>query len=582
MKRALKRYIVFVVLVCNIGCHGKLTQKTNSNHQMETPNLPHQQNNDKEDIQQPKLPTTHIDESGVRICEKKELPFGVPLLRRLTRNEYENSVRSIFLLDKRQWSGSTLPLDPAAASGLLNDAYRRKVTFNYASKAWDSAKMVASSVVEANSVAKGLSCYPQKNKVCARAFLNKYGRRIYRRPMSTAEQSAYLALLEKTEDLDEWLKISITTMLNSPYFLYRHELGQANAEESVRVLTQYERASLIAYHVTGLPPDETLLQMADEGRLKTPEQIEAAAKSLAFDASGQMTDAFLSQLQRFARQYIGYASVSTITKHRRFSTFNAAVAASMEQETQHYLAYIFKEGGGPDMLLTSKKTFVDETLAEYYGFTKTTNHGGFEAIDRPDGQGVGLLAQGSFLATTGLYKSTSPTQRGVFVLNKLLCIHPPTPPEDIPELPDLIEADTTRELYEKMHAAKQPCSDCHALFDPIGYGLEHFDTDGRFRAKENGFEIDPTGTLVGQNGVQIPFENQEELAGVLANDVRTHDCIAVHMAGDAYGIGPERTWCQTQSLRKRFAQKNVSLVQFYLDLLTTPHALKRQEASNSP
>src|SRR5690606_35410142 len=106
--------------------------------------------------------------------------------------------------------------------------------------------------------------------------------------------------------------------------------------------------------------------------------------------------------------------------------------------------------------------------------------------------------------------ASSPTQRGLFAYTKILCRAEPPLPDDVPSIDEVSgDANTTRQRYEELHA-KGTCAGCHSLFDPIGFAFEHFDEGGRYRADENGFEIDPTGYLQSKAGERLDFASQED------------------------------------------------------------------------
>jgi hypothetical protein len=141
--------------------------------------------------------------------------------------------------------------------------------------------------------------------------------------------------------------------------------------------------------------------------------------------------------------------------------------------------------------LTANDTFVNERLARHYGIPNVYG-ARFRRITLPPELAYrrGLLGQGSFLSVTWTQNfRTSPVKRGVWVLENILGTPPPEPPPNVPPLEDTKGGSgkmlTLREQMT-MHRANQPCAGCHKIMDPIGFALENFDADGRWRVKQGG------------------------------------------------------------------------------------------------
>ena len=141
--------------------------------------------------------------------------------------------------------------------------------------------------------------------------------------------------------------------------------------------------------------------------------------------------------------------------------------------------------------LTADYTFLNDRLAKHYGIQ---NIYGSQFRRVPLGPELdyrrGLLGQGSILAITSLGERTSPVKRGVWVLENILGTAPPEPPPNVPALEQTENPDPARmpTLREKMtlHRANEPCASCHKIMDPIGFALENFDADAKWRIKDGG------------------------------------------------------------------------------------------------
>jgi hypothetical protein len=272
-------------------------------------------------------------------------------------------------------------------------------------------------------------------------------------------------------------------------------------------LTPHEIASALSFTFTGGPPSAELTQLAAAGKLSTADQVEAAARTLVYDAQGKLLPSFRAVVLAFADQWLGLSPLANIKKDPlAFPDFNESVQDSLAEETRRFLtAVIADDRGKPADLLTASYTFIDGNLARFYGFGQAAP-GTFSKVARPAGWGVGLLAQGALLAIEAGSLSTSPTKRGHLVRTRFLCDDVPPPPPVVAELPEPTDAETTRQRYEALHAVNQDCRACHRLMDPIGFALEHLDAVGRYRAREGRFDIDDRAELVGTSAGDLTMK----------------------------------------------------------------------------
>jgi hypothetical protein len=172
-------------------------------------------------------------------------------------------------------------------------------------------------------------------------------------------------------------------------------------------------------------------------------------------------------------------------------------------------------------------------------------------------------------------RDRTPTQRGLLVRERLLCHDMPPPPPFVGDIPEATGLETTRERYETIHAGNDACAGCHALMDPIGFGFEHLDAAGRFRADERGLPIDDSGYLRDATG-DLEFTGPTELAATLAATPETSRCMASFMASYVYGLDHHDTPCLVTGLAESFARGELGIVDFYVRLATAPHFTRRR------
>jgi hypothetical protein len=507
---------------------------------------------------------------------------GRRVLRRLTKPELETTIRAAFGLDATQWSGLAVPPDPGSADGFNNHVDQLTVGAEYVRGLEESGRKLAALVSAKPHLEKLLPCAAAPGPACAATFLDTVGPRLYRRPLTPAEKTRYLALHDKAQtggqpDFGAFVYWATATMLQSPNVIYRSELGQPDRPGVFR-LTSHEVASALSYTFTGGPPGPELLELAAANRLSSADEAEAAARTLIFEAPGKVRPAFAQVLLRFADQWLGLDNLSNLKKDdQAFPDFTSQIQDALAEETGRFLTTVLLDQGGTlASLLTAPFTFVDSRLTKYYGFGGSPAAGsGFVRVDRPADWGVGLLAQGSMLAIESHSLSTSPTKRGILVRTRLLCGVVPPPPPVVSPLPEPTEADTTRQRYEVLHLADNSCKTCHQMIDPIGFGFEHLDASGRYRAREGAFEIDDRGVVSGTSAGDLTFRGPTELAAAIARLPETNDCLASYVAAYAFGVSQENASCLVRSATAGL-RSGGSVLDFFVRLARLDHFRMRQ------
>ena len=496
-------------------------------------------------------------------CDSPAL--GTPALRLLTRGEIISTLNDIFPGVASQWS-SSLPSGTVSTFGFDNDA-SASVGKQLAGALLDTAQSLAT-VVTGSALAGLLPCSTSAaNHGCAEQFLNQYGKRLFRRPLTTAEHDRYLAFFDASlakSNFTSALKWMLIGLVQSPNAVYRSEIG-AVAAGNMRQLTPYEIVTALAYTYGGSTPSADLLARADSGNLG---DVVAMARALQATPAGQET------LKRFFQAYLGYNLVSSIGKPN-IATFSA-VSPDMVRETDAFINdVIVTKAGGMRELLTAPTTNPSAALATYYGFPAPASD--FATITRPAGRGIGVLAQGSFLASHASSDSSSPTKRGLFPFFRLFCQPARKPPPNVPPIPQPDPGQmTTRQRYEVAHA--QPgtsCAGCHKLWDPIGFGFEHFDEGGRFRAMEGPLPIDSAAAVPDPDHdgqTLFSFTGQEDLVTGLADLPIVHQCAAAYLAVYAFGSGEA---CIGASEVPALQAGTEGLAEAFVKLAAEPHFTRR-------
>ena len=507
--------------------------------------------------------------SDEQICA--EATVGPPVLRRLSNRELENSLGDIFPTIKAiGWAGVKLGVDPVSHLGFGNDAQVLQVNGQTAQEILDTAEDVATYVTNPGILPLVLSCSTfTPDRSCATTFVRDTGRRLFRRAVADAERDQYLGLYDSVKakaDFPTAIKWTLVAMIQSPSAIYRSELGTADGDGYK--LTQHELASELAYTFSGTTPTVALLDKADRGELSSPDVLLTEAKALIATPRGQEV------VRQLFKSWFRYERAATVTRPDVANYFN--VRNSLVEETKRFIdQVVLTDRGGLNQLLTANYTFLDATLVQHYGYG--TASGGFARATRPPDWGIGVLAQGSILAANAQAQSSSPTQRGLLVFEKLLCNVRPEPPKIIPPLPPIMPGQkTTRDRYESQHAVGS-CAFCHKQFDPIGFTFEHFDEVGRYRKDEKGLAINDAGrALTPTDEVSIEAAGQVDLAQKLASREDVRSCAADMMAAYAYGLSEGQPRCLIGKLRPSLQSGDQSVVDYLTGLTAAPHFTRRR------
>jgi hypothetical protein len=438
---------------------------------------------------------------------------GMPIygagLRILTPTQYGHSVRDLL--------GADVPVDEVCQWRSSIAAAQGSIAPDFAGR-YETAAIAAAEFVFADPTRRAalVGCEPALAEAdpCVRDFLARFGRRAWRRPLNETEITRYATRVASIGvslgDVWRGLSFAVAGMLQSPYFLYRVELGEPDPIDRGRVrFTGEEMATRIAYLTTSGPPDEALLAAAESGSLDDAEGVRLEVERLLETPLGARG------LEALAVDLFDLDAIPALEKDTtRYPLFTPAAARAMRDQ----LALTFRASGNYRDLFTTRATFMNADLAPIYGVT-----GEFGAELVPfefpaDSPRAGYLSLAGLNAYHSYQAKTSVTLRGLFVRRNLLCQSIPPPPRGVVTVlrdPDPGEMITTRDLVAEHEMPG--CVACHGLMDPIGLALENFDAVGQFRADQNGITIDPSGNLDG-----IEFSSAEGLGQALSE----HDDLA--------------------------------------------------------
>jgi uncharacterized protein DUF1592/uncharacterized protein DUF1588/uncharacterized protein DUF1585/uncharacterized protein DUF1587/uncharacterized protein DUF1595 len=339
---------------------------------------------------------------------------------------------------------------------------------------------------------------------CARKILTTLARRAYRRPVTAKDLDLLVSFYQdgrQRGSFDSGIETALRLILADPKFLFRYEADPPNtAPGAVYRVSDLALASRLSFFLWSSIPDDQLLEVAAQGKLKDPSVVEQQVKRMLADPRA---DALAGN---FAGQWLFLRNLqSAIPDRDTFPDFDDNLRQSFRRETELLFSSILREDRSVLDLLTADYSFVNQRLAEHYGIPDIYGSQ-FRRVKIADENRRGLLGQGSILTVTSYPNRTSPVLRGKWILENILGTPPPPPPPNVPALKENSEGSQPlpmRALLEE-HRKNAACASCHRIMDPLGFALENFDGIGQWRTKEPGGAVDASGQLADGTKVDGP------------------------------------------------------------------------------
>ena len=364
---------------------------------------------------------------------------------------------------------------------------------------------------------------------CARRIIKTLAHRAYRRPISAADMSPLMhiyAAERATSDFEHGVEAAVEAILVSPHFLFLIEQDpKGSAPGSVHRISDVELASRLSFFLWSSIPDETLLKVAESGRLHRSGVLQAqVARMLADPRADALT-------RNFAGQWLYLRNLDQqrpdITV---FPKFDTRLRTAMARETEMFFTYVVRTNRSVLDFIAADYTFLNQRLAEHYGIAGVNGTAMRRVSLDPSEHRGGLLGQASILTVTSYGNHTSVVKRGKWILENMLAAPPPPPP---PGVPALVTVHDGRQLNARqqleLHRRDPHCAACHMKMDPLGFALENFDAIGGYRLTDAGQPIDVSATMPegtkfsGLAGLQqILLARKDEFTGAFTERLMTY------------------------------------------------------------
>lgn len=451
---------------------------------------------------------------------------GRVTIRRLNRVEYANTIRDLL----------GVPFDPAdlppddTGYGFDNIADVLTLPPLLMEKYLATAEQIAARAIAEKKVL--VPPIGASSETALRGAIEPLARRAFRRPATKDELDRLVSLATRAGSpgsLEPSVQLALEAILVSPQFLFRIEVDPPGKGPGVRLLNDYELASRLSYFLWSSMPDDPLFEAAARGQLRTG--VEQQVRRMLADGKSQ------ALVASFCGQWLELRNLERVHPDRRmFPGFNDDLRRAMRTETEMLFGHVLREDRPVLDFLTADYTFVNEPLARLYGMTGVTGSE-FRRVPLSGPRG-GVLSHASVLTITSNPTRTSAVKRGKWVLDNLLGEPPPSPPANVPQLPEDKRAADAASLRERLeqHRSNPNCAVCHVKMDALGFALENFDPVGAWRTRDGKFAIDASGKLPDGR----TFNGPAELRTILAadKDIFVH-CLAEKMLTYATGRGLE-------------------------------------------
>lgn len=465
-----------------------------------------------------------------------------PTMPRLTSVQYRNTIKDVF--------GGALPqtaLEPDQnpylfySIGAATTSLSEQGTQQYA----ESAGVIVEALFGAAKRREALlGCTPKSvSDDCVSGFVKRIGRRLFRRPLTEADLNRWLSVVATTAEGDVYrgLRLLVYGMLQSPRFLYRVEVGEddpAQGEVPRYRYDSFEMAERLSFLLWNTTPDDELLSAAERGELLDEASLDTQARRLLASPRAR------TAVQGFFDQYFDLSSLSQVERDPAlFPKFSKTLLSAMRTEVQLLVDdLVFRIEADIRGIFSTRRTFVNSELASLYQVeAQGSSEVAFVPVELPPSSArAGVLSLGAVLTMNAHPTDTSPTRRGKYLRERVLCMMvPPPPPGVSTELPPKMGGmpKTLRERLDQ-HRENPACYSCHAMMDPPGFLFEHFDPIGAFRTMTDGVPVNTKAEIEGE-----PMDDAQDLAARLAFDPRVASCIVKqvfrHASARLDGAGDE-------------------------------------------
>jgi len=380
--------------------------------------------------------------------------------------------------------------------------------YPHVGQVWIEGPYGAKGAADTSSRRKIFVCRPSPTiteDACARRIVSTLARHAFRRPVTAADTNALMKFYQEGRNengtFDDGIEAALQRILADVEFVYRGEREPAGlaAGKAYRV-NDLALASRLSFFLWSSIPDDELIDVAVQGRLRTPAVFEKQVRRMLADSKSA------ALISNFTGQWLNVRGLKTVEPVVNiFPDFDDNLRNAFQREAELFFDAVVHEDRSVLDLLTANYTFVNERLAKHYGIPSVYGSQ-YRRITLPPELDVrrGLLGKGALLTVTSSAAHTSPVARGKWFQATFLGVEPPQPPPGVDtSLKEKTNTDTTgnvkvptmRDIMDRHHS-NPVCASCHKIFEPIGLAFENFDATGAWRTFDEGNPIDATAVMI--------------------------------------------------------------------------------------
>ena len=433
-------------------------------------------------------------------------------------------------------------------------------------KAWDDATTgaafeVANHVVKRVDRLAGTRRDDPDRAGKIQAFAARFVAAAYRRPLAPGEEERDVKpLFRAAPDAETGLRRVVLLALKSPHFLYP---GLPAAGEDA-----LGRATRLSFALWDSAPDTELARAAAEGRLRTREEVAAQAARLLADPRAR------AKAREFFRQWLQLRYLDDPGKDPNlFPGFTPDLIDDLRASLEMFVDEVVWSGPSDFReLLRAEYLFANEPIASFYGLpapTGVTAPGGFARVAAPAGQRSGVITHPFLLAALSYKTTSSPIHRGVFLTRSIVgrALKPPPVAQAFDET-SFEHGMTMREKVTKLTRSEN-CQGCHAVINPLGFSLEHFDAAGRFRTTDAGRPVDAASDYADDEFAPVRLGGARDVADFAIASERANRAFIAQLFEHLVKQSPRAYGADTTSrLRDSFVASGYNLRQLMADIAT--------------
>ncbi len=369
------------------------------------------------------------------------------------------------------------------------------------------------------------SVHKADEQVYGREVLNRFLKHVWRRPVTPGEVDQFMALFAKYRPgfptFEEAMVEVLATALATPEFLYLTQRVPSNETKSSAKISELEFASRLSVFLWSSIPDDELLKLAEQGKLREPEVLAAQVKHMLADPRSKRFS------QNFVEQWLGLERMSSVTH-----VTDSSLREAMLEEPKAYFEEVLKQNHSIMDFIHSDYAMVNERLATHYRIPKVYGPDFRKVSVTPQANRGGLLTSAVIMTMNSDGTDSHPLKRGVWMLKRILDDPPPPPPPNVPQV-DLTNPEIQKmTLKERIvdHRNKPACISCHSRIDPWGIAFENYDALGAYRTQIKSKPVDATSvlfnrqTLAGVNGLKryLLTDRQDQFARAMVHKLTAY------------------------------------------------------------